>query len=333
MKRFGSETAFQVARDSNKFQDTRRGWAQSQNLENLLYPSARKYAHLSYFRQIESDTCGIKPSESAIEERIYGGSAAMPNSWPWVCLAETNVVSISLSFFFHIFQQVFYEEDIPCEDSDPSGSCTSNCGGSILNSRYVLTAAHCINKKDPNKIIIKAGLHNSQSDDEQEPRRQVKKIRRIIMHQGYNSETLENDLVILELADPLIFNDYVQPVCLPDSDVKTNSLLVVLGWGDEKAGSNALYLLKQSTATVMDACKNVDDYDKTKVFCIVDLTHKSSVCKGDSGGPALQKHGGRWVIEGVLSHGDDCKAEPGEYQNVFVRVFAYLPWINNIIDG
>ncbi|CAF4291578.1 unnamed protein product [Rotaria sp. Silwood2] len=206
MKRFGSETAFQVARDSNKFQDTRRGWAQSQNLENLLYPSARKYAHLSYFRQIESDTCGIKPSESAIEERIYGGSAAMPNSWPW-------------------------------------------------------------------------------------------------------------------------------PVCLPDSDVKTNSLLVVLGWGDEKAGSNALYLLKQSTATVMDACKNVDDYDKTKVFCIVDLTHKSSVCKGDSGGPALQKHGGRWVIEGVLSHGDDCKAEPGEYQNVFVRVFAYLPWINNIIDG
>ncbi|CAF4660528.1 unnamed protein product, partial [Rotaria magnacalcarata] len=79
-----------------------------------------------------------------------------------------------------------------------------SCGGTLIDSRHVLTASHCIgNNNNPSAITITAGLHNKLNI---ETTRQVRAVERIFMHPDYNNQTTENDITILRLAQPVTFN-------------------------------------------------------------------------------------------------------------------------------
>ena len=42
---------------------------------------------------------------------------------------------------------------------------------------------------------------------------------------------LDNDIAIVKLKSPLIFDDKVQPACLPDASFKPEGIAVASGWG------------------------------------------------------------------------------------------------------
>ena len=50
------------------------------------------------------------------------------------------------------------------------------------------------------------------------------------MHEGYYTDV--QDLALLKLAEDLVWNDYVRPVCLPTSDVAGGTMCWITGWGD-----------------------------------------------------------------------------------------------------
>ena len=59
-------------------------------------------------------------------------------------------------------------------------------------------------------------------------------IEKVIIHENYNTNTIDNDIAILKLKTPLKFNDNVRPACLPqDNFVPENfgGIGVVSGWG------------------------------------------------------------------------------------------------------
>jgi len=260
-------------------------------------------------RPLTSSTCGRADIKHSLKSsRIFGGSYATPNSWPW---------------------QFLYEERKPCGNNR---ICLGVCVGTLIDSRHVLTAAHCIGTTDPRSITITAGLHNKQSNEADT--RQVLTVERIFKHAGYNEKTIENDLTILRLAKPVQFNQYVQPACLPGPDPQPGADVVLVGWGATETGGGAHHELKQTKVKVVGDCnKYWGQVNEEKQVCVGDTRTGDSACKGDSGGPMLYEHNGQWVVAGVTSFGsaEECSTYAHSRPNVYARVSAYLPWINSII--
>ena len=86
------------------------------------------------------------------------------------------------------------------------------CGATLISTNYILTAAHCIQRSIASDIILIAGVHYQEWYTDREQRRTVKEIH---VHPQYNSVTFRNDIAILRVDRPFIFNKYVQPACLP----------------------------------------------------------------------------------------------------------------------
>ncbi|CAF0761875.1 unnamed protein product [Rotaria sordida] len=260
-------------------------------------------------RPMPSSTCGRAEIQHSLKSsRIFGGSHAVRNSWPW---------------------QVLYEERKSCGNNQ---ICLGVCGGTLIDSRHVLTAAHCIGTTNPTAITITAGLHNKKNDESDT--RQVRAVERIFMHPNYNDKTIENDLTILRLAQPVQFNKYVQPACLPGPEPQPDADVILIGWGALQMGTGAYHELKQTKVKVIGDCnKYWGQVNEEKQVCVGHTGTGDSACQGDSGGPMLYERNGQWIVSGVASFvsATGCTTYANSRPNVYARVSAYLPWIKSII--
>ena len=102
------------------------------------------------------------------------------------------------------------------------------CGGTIIDSKTILTAAHCFDGKDLNQddFFIAAGAVHIE-----DPLAQTALVESIILHESYNNVTYNNDIAILKLKTALTFNDKVRPACLPDASFNPEGIAVASGWG------------------------------------------------------------------------------------------------------
>ena len=244
--------------------------------------------------------------------RVVGGSIARPHSYPWqVSLRSSN-------------SQIHY------------------CGGSILDSYHILTAAHCSTTIGKNTIVV--GDHRNEIGQiEQEDN--IYEIEAIYPHKNYNERNVRNDFMILKTTREIIFNDKIQPVCLPENDNEKfeDQDCIVTGWGltnsveDNGMGGLPQYLMQAKLRTLSNTeCRNrwdsSDIYDEN--ICAGGKGLASS-CNGDSGGPLVCKKGNsdleteRYVLVGVVSWGQrGCGLN--RLPSVFARVSSVLGWINEV---
>ncbi len=57
------------------------------------------------------------------------------------------------------------------------------------------------------------------------------KVEKIISHKDYNQKTNENDIALVKLNNPLLFNECVRPVAILNSDLPPQETCTVTGWG------------------------------------------------------------------------------------------------------
>ncbi|KAL3285562.1 hypothetical protein HHI36_000092 [Cryptolaemus montrouzieri] len=221
------------------------------------------------------------------------------------------------------------------------------CGGTVINDRYILTAAHCITGVKYPLIGVRVGEHNLLTKPDCEtienkincaPDIQDMIIESVIPHPLYNRTALINDIGLIRLASRMNFVESVAPICLPISREAANYDFsgrkgIVTGFGTTEKGVKSMVLLKVYVPYVeQSVCKKV--YEKrtriTHLHLCAGGQNQQDSCGGDSGGPlqvALDVDGeAKYVQQGIVSFGPRLCGSEG-YPGVYTRVPYYMDWI------
>ncbi|TRY75246.1 hypothetical protein TCAL_01672 [Tigriopus californicus] len=208
------------------------------------------------------------------------------------------------------------------------------CGGSLIDSTHILTAAHCVaqlTKTDVQNLSIRLGEHNIRTRGEtalfESP------AARVVRHVGFSSDTLYDDIAIITMknAVPVSMNDTIRPVCLPSGQsLYTGQLGTVVGWGSLRENGPQPDVLQELTMKIWDN----DQCDKIykgvspagiKSFMMCAGKKGKDSCNGDSGGPFMLGEGNNWVQVGVVSWGIGCGK--AEFPGVYTRTTHMRDWI------
>lgn len=214
-------------------------------------------------------------------------------------------------------------EDFPYQVSLRSNG-NHVCGGSIIGDRYIITAAHCIYSTMPSLYTIQAGSVTYKGDKNA----QVRRIKKIIRHPEYSDKLHSNDICFVILDKPLKFNEYVQPLALPEYQTKLTegTDVVISGWGTIEEGVNSLpehLQFVQVPVVSNEKCnKKYQGRVSKDMLCAGFEDGGRDSCQGDSGGPLVSNG----KLYGVVSWGRGC-GRP-RFPGVYARVSYFTEWIN-----
>lgn len=221
----------------------------------------------------------------------------------------------------------------------------STCGASFLGERWVLTAAHCVDSAFSNQLKVNVGEFDLTDGAEE-----AIDIANIFIHPGYEDGNFENDVAILQLAQPA--NAPVVELAdaaFTDQVADENRAATVIGWGgrtgyEPGAGPTGdfpdtlqeveLNLLNnaQCTSTMINAGVLEGSVGVTDVMICATFTGGGrGSCQGDSGGPLLVEDGEALKQVGIVSWGRGCAADG--FPGVYARVGALRDFIDSATTG
>ncbi|XP_051169793.1 chymotrypsin-2-like isoform X2 [Leptopilina boulardi] len=192
------------------------------------------------------------------------------------------------------------------------------CGGSILNERWILTAAHCLRGRYSSSITVMTGITDLDSfGDAYEGELKI-------IHEDYESHEHENDIGLLKVMSDIIFNEEVHPIKLLSKELQGEGYIATLtGWGRTYVTSitpTRLQVIKLKIIST-EECKLQINNVKNSHICTLNKEGQGA-CFGDSGGPLVIDN----VQVGVVSFGKPCaRGVPDVYTNVY----NYIDWIKD----
>ncbi|XP_066149741.1 brachyurin [Euwallacea fornicatus] len=206
-----------------------------------------------------------------------------------------------------------------------TSSGSSFCGGTLISSKTILTAAHCLYQSIGNPIIIYIGAHNMPPTVEDDAAQLLGHVYEL--HPDWNPSTLQNDIGMIFLFETIQETETIKFIPLasdPSIDYLGEEGLTS-GWGlpgDDH--SSASPVLRETTNRIISnlACRLAYMGHVTRTNICMSGEEKRSTCRGDSGGPLVVDG----VQVGITSFGTSAGCEVG-WPPAFTRVSSYIEWI------
>merc|ERR1711973_1970 len=246
------------------------------------------------------------------QSRIVNGVTTEKNEYPWQVLLYIKV-----------------------------GNRAALCGGTIVSSKSIVTAAHCTKGRKVEDIFVSVGDHDITVGGDGEGERTYRVCSKDD-HSQYNPRNMDYDYSVLTLCYELQFTDTVSPACLPYRNKSywgmryENKAAVISGWGATSAGGQFSPQLQKANVTTMknwQYTKGNFKYPRglitPRIICAT--SPGTDTCQGDSGGPLVVQENGAYFLVGITSFGIGC-AHPN-YPGVYARVSMQNNWIKSKIEG
>lgn len=265
---------------------------------------------------------------------IIGGIESAPNSWPWMVA---------------IFRRKRFL-----------------CGGTIINSEHILTAAHCVARGDgttvpSEQLMVMIGNHNLalanttiNSHLSNNENHLLIPVQLVIKHPSYTNVYMQNDIALLKLsltlnldspnstsiANEMNFsanytnNFNLQPICLPTTQMDRNNFdgwnSTIIGWGHQSEGGSISKTLREVQIPIISNEQCAKAYDDKRIRNEQICAHYNGgrdSCQGDSGGPLIIHNQNNGRVYQLGIVSWGRGCARSKYPGVYTRVSKYVHWI------
>lgn len=204
------------------------------------------------------------------------------------------------------------------------------CGGTLINKRWVLTAAHCVVGLEQMKLyVLSHVLDLSGEFPDGKSEQYLHPVEKVYSYFSYDMFTNDNDIALIKLASDVTLPTQYANLPIDENHYKENTTLRALGWGALSEGGMGVDQLYYVYVPVVsrERANQPNWYDGKITENMVAAGYaEKDTCQGDSGGPLVEKRGDVHYIVGVTSWGKGCGRvhKPG----IYTKVANYKDWIN-----
>ncbi|KAH8388322.1 hypothetical protein KR093_003860 [Drosophila rubida] len=253
-----------------------------------------------------SQICGRERAVST--PLIFQGQTLARGQLPWLVGLFERTQAVSLNFF---------------------------CGGTLLSSSTVISAAHCFRFTGRNvqasSTVVSLGRNTIDVFSEGE----LRDVTQLLINDRYNeAEFTEADLALLRLATPVTFNDYIVPICLWSESfplqLPSGYKAYVAGWGADGNGNVNTQLSKIADVNIVSEPNCLRELPGRLVQPSAICAKKSGTgpCASDGGGGLMLRENNVWLLRAIISTGlvkeNTCDlTKPA----VYTDVAKHIAWV------
>jgi len=281
---------------------------------------------LSVSLGVYANETDIKTTTPEIKPFVVGGGDGKASELPW---------------------QVYLEIE--------KGGTTYACGGTLVTDRWVVTAAHCINRFESSSVfspvhadqltVYSGGIDRSLKDDMSN-----NSVIQVVANPLYDHSTHTGDIALLQLSKPVelpaqairLMDDALQVDADLEFDHGVRNNVVLSGWGRTSTdGIKSTNILQKIVldGTDDDSCALAWGWSGFETSFICANAYNKGSCSGDSGGPliwqdknAISDNDRGYRLAGVVSFGNAQQCALNSLPDVYTQVSSVYDWIVDEIN-